>query len=788
VTRVVRWLPPQAAPCGPPAAGVVSAGLRALPAMARATARGMVTSPWAFGCTVSMPGEWMPKQVALWIRMTPVILLSTLWAPATAWAEGGQLNVLVDLEYLFSTNDSENDLTGEEINTDFSRLRQKYDIELQKEIYPFLNFRGGGVFDLINTDSTTETSLLGVNERFDTNDDERAIWLFGELNLENPLYTAGVAYRRRRFEEDLTGIPKTTDYREEYEGLFRWRPVGFPLVDLDYTHFNIWNDDEFDPRDNNLDRFILKSWYSYRDFAYDYTYTRLDDDDRVKDLKTLNQLHDARANYSRRFYGDRLLVTTGLRVNYQTLDLSGTGEYERPVFPPGDQLFRQDDDSPTVWTQAELDAALLANSIIIGSPIPPTDPASAGLYFDSPTRVDLLYLPTETGDGFANPSDIAGMSYSWTLYVSDDGLNWDARPVVDATYSRPDRRFELSIPLDEYTYIKVVAIPQPSILGTVEIRSIQALLTITVAGDGLKIEDLDQTYNLGLQWEVTDRTTASYDGFYRMVESHPFETRRTTLSNGLSLRHLFSPWLYGNARVLRTDGTEQNRGDSVDHLYTASLTADWLDTLRQTFVYSGRNNKQEDETTNTNSFLLRTDADLYEGWSADLDLGYSWKNANVDNDTTNTTMRISTDVDPNPRLNLGLDYLLSWNTETGLPSSLDHTGRFQGFWVPLRTLSFFASVGLRYKERDQRGLQIDQDYSVNWAPFPDGLLNLSLAYNHSVDTRDNRNDIFSAQMDLQLTRTTLLTVRYNVGTLADDRQTSDLQNVRVTLRSYYSSE
>ena len=148
-------------------------------------------------------------------------------------------------------------------------------------------------------------------------------------------------------------------------------------------------------------------------------------------------------------------------------------------------------------------------------------------------------------------------------------------------------------------------------------------------------------------------------------------------------------------------------------------------------------------------------------------------------------MRISTDVDPNPRLNFAFDYLLSYNTETGRSSSWDHTGRFQGFWVPLRTLSFFASLGLRYKEREAEGLELDQNYSVNWAPFPDGLLNLSLAYNHTIDTRDNESRIFSSQIDWQLTRTTLLTVRYNVGTIENDRVTNDVQNVRATFRTYY---
>jgi hypothetical protein len=728
----------------------------------------------------------MPEQVALWIRMTPVILLAVISTPATVLAEAGQLNVIVDLEYLYSESETKNDLTGEKIDTDSSRFKRKYDIELQKEIYPYLDFRAGGIFELIDTDATTVIRLPGITDRVDTDFDERSGLLFAELNLENPLYTAGTSYRRRRFEEDLTNFAKTTDHLEEYTGIFRWRPVGFPLFDLDYTHFRIWNDDDINPRDSVLDRFILNSRYGYRDFSYNYTYTRNDGDDRIEDLEALNQIHNGRMNYSTRFFGDRLLMTSGIRLNYQTLDLSGTGDFQRPVITPGAELFLQDDDSVTPWTPGDLTDALAADSIIIGSPIPPLELASAGLEFDSPTDVDTVYLLPETGDGFADPNDIAGISFSWAVYVSDDGLDWDVHPVDDAIYDRSENRFEISFPLVETFFIKVVTTPQPSISGLIEIGAVEAFTTITAAGtEGVKIEDFDQTYNFGLQWEATDRTTTSYDGFYRRQEIDPLDTKKTTLTNSVSLSHLFSPRLFGNARVLRTDATETGRRDTVDHSYTASLTADYLDTLRQTLVYSGRHDKGQRDTTSSNSILLRTDADLYEGWSADLDLGYSWMNSDEDADTTATTLRISTNVDPNPRLNFALDYRLSWNTETGEPSSLDHNARFQGFWVPLQTLSFFAAVSLRHQESQEEGLKVDQDYSVNWAPFPDGLLNLSLAYNHSIDTRDNESRIFSSQIDWQLTRTTLLTVRFNVGTLEADRRTTDVMNVRATLRTYY---
>jgi hypothetical protein len=237
--------------------------------------------------------------------------------------------------------------------------------------------------------------------------------------------------------------------------------------------------------------------------------------------------------------------------------------------------------------------------------------------------------------------------------------------------------------------------------------------------------------------------------------------------------------------VLRTDTTETDRDDAVNHAYTASITADHLDTLRQTLIYSGRHDEEGGRTSNANSIFLRTDAELYEGWSADLDLGYSWESPLDAADNTSATLRISTNVDPNPRLSFTLDYLVSWNTEKGGPSSIDQNARFQGFWNPVRTLSFFAGVALRHKESEGEGLKVAQDYSVNWAPFPDGWLNLSLAYNHSVDTNDNETRVLSPQIDWQLTRTMFLNLRFNFGTIESDTLTSDVMNIRATLRASY---
>jgi hypothetical protein len=720
--------------------------------------------------------------------MTPVILFAIASAPASVLAEGTQLSILADLEYLYSETDSEDD-DGNTLDTVFSRFEQKYDVDLQKEIYPFLSLRAGGVFELIDTDTTSKIEVNGIRSRIKSQRDARSTWLYGELNLENPLYTAGGAYRRREVVDDPGNFPASRDYRDEWAALFRWQPVGFPIFNLDFNRFHTWDDD--DERDLLLDRLILKSRYSYRDFSYDYTYTRNDAENRIGDFDTLNQIHNGNVEYSRPFFDGRLLTNAGIRLNYQTLELSGEGDFRRPATAPGVSLFRQDDVPTDFWTNAELTDARNATSITIGDLIPPGDPASAGLIFAIETEVDTVYALPDTGGSLAGPEVIASVVFTWTVYISDDGLNWNEHLGADSIYDSAENRFEISFPAVETRYVKVVTVPQSS-TDEIVIGEVQAFTTITVAGsEGFKLEDFDQTYNLGLQWAVTDRSIASYDGFFRMIETEPFDTRRTTLTNSISFRHVFNPRLFANARLLRTDTTETNRDDTVDHSYTASITADHLDTLRQTLVYSGRHNEGENETSSSNSIFLRTDADLYEGWSADLDLGYSWKNSDAGSDTTTTTLRIGTNVDPNPRLGFALDYRVSYNTESGARSGsfdsngFDHNARFQGFWVPLRTLSFFAGVSLRKEAREMEGLQVDQNYSLNWAPFPDGLLEFSLGYNYSVDTRNNESSTLSPQIDWQVTRTTFLTARLNVGSFETENRTNDVMNIRVNLRTHY---
>ena len=87
----------------------------------------------------------------------PVFLLVAALCPASVLAEGGRIRVTADLQYTLTHADTEDKRNGDETEADRSFFLQQYDVELQKELFPYLNFRTGGLFKLIDSTTTTET-------------------------------------------------------------------------------------------------------------------------------------------------------------------------------------------------------------------------------------------------------------------------------------------------------------------------------------------------------------------------------------------------------------------------------------------------------------------------------------------------------------------------------------------------------------------------------------------------------------------------------------------------------
>jgi len=719
----------------------------------------------------------MSKQSAPWILIIPALELVTALSPGAAFAQGTELRVQSYLEYIYSDIEREIKATGEKSEGDSSYFRQNYDVDLQNQIYPYLRIRGGGHYELIDSSSETDGSTTGY--------EERARRGFGQVDFTNPLYSAGTAYRYREFEFSPRDFESTNIFREEYSALWRWRPVSFPSIDLDFNHFHTW--DEEQTRDLISDLLVLKERYDYRDFHSDYTYTRSDTGDEITDEGALSQVHNAGVQYGTDFLERQVELNTAARLNYEIVEPLGSGVLRLPATSTGAAFYLLDDNDPNTLTY--VDAANPLTNVDIGQN-GPLNPVAVGLDFGPPTEVDTIHvLPLEDASDptLASPGEIAAIAggFVWTVFTSDDQLNWTEVVVTSASYSVFDNRFEIVfLPGVQTAYIKVVTTPVTNASGEIRIARLQAFTT-SVSSPGEERETITQTYNLGLRWNVSEDTTATYESFARIRDDAFLDATRTTLTNAVAVRHEFTPIFYGDAKLLRMDTIDTEMLDTTRLTYTTSLGANYLPTLQQRLIYSGTHEEQGRETGHSNSLLLRTNADIYRDWSANLDLGFSAASPLIGPDYTSTSFRLATNVAPHRTVNLTIDYLGSWDTQTEIPSSFNQNAKFQAFWIPVSTLSLFAGISLRDDQRSRQGLSVIQNYSANWTVLPDGTLQLNLAYNQNIDNRGTETRTLSPQIKWRMTRTTLLTLTFDYGKIETETDIRNVKSVHVQFRLFY---
>jgi hypothetical protein len=136
-------------------------------------------------------------------------------------------------------------------------------------------------------------------------------------------------------------------------------------------------------------------------------------------------------------------------------------------------------------------------------------------------------------------------------------------------------------------------------------------------------------------------------------------------------------------------------------------------------------------------------------------------------------------------MNLSLDFVNNATDQSGggMPASSTYTrrGDISVSYSPFNTLHLFALVQI-LAQNDQK-LQINQNYALNWSPFPEGALQFRIAYNeirNSIDNSISRN--FTSGVRWYITTRSYLDLSYQMIKSSSTSQTSDSNGVSATLR------
>jgi len=732
-----------------------------------------------------MPWPWWAKDK----RISEFALLSILLAVSICLAadKAGADSLRFRGDWEITTTDSEftNNATGERIDSSSTRTNQQYNLDFTKNLFPNLTLLGGALYELTNTDTSTD------GQDFET--DETFLRPFARLDLNTPLYQAGAEYRHTRIDNDFNGDFSTTDKQDSLITFFGYRPVGLPEITVRYNQFHSYNDD--DTRDLLEKTWQLESTYNPIDeLRLFYFYQRDEDEDRNRDTVSGNQRHTGRIDYSRQFIDNRVSMNTGYQINYNIQELPSTGFADTEISPVAG-LFSIDDtpqDGPALAVNNALIDGLLSvpTGIDIGLGGDETTLTNIGVDLGLPTDINRILLWV---DRRLTPA--VASSFTWEIYVSPDNLDtstWNlVATIAAAPFGTFDNRFELLFPTVTTRFIKVVTRPlSPIVPGSgsfpnIFVTEIEPFLRIANVEFIDELETVDHNYNLTLTGRITPRTVLGYDFFYRFREQDlsvlDDTDERSELSNGLFLRHTFNPIFSTSARILRTD-TDINEQKTVDYTYSASLRAQYIDTFNQTLTFSGTRNEQDDGTDTTNALFLRNNAILLRGWSAFLDLGYTWEDNQLVGEQTTTEVRLGTDFQPHRTLTVTLDGRRQ-TTDVQDPQIEDFTEtdyNIQAFYVPFPTISLFGKLSVRDRQ-DRRNTV--QNYSVNWSPFPDGALQFSFAYTETLRPEtDSEERSYGPAIDWTISRHLFWEAQYTISQGETDTTETDTNSLRTEFR------
>jgi hypothetical protein len=630
---------------------------------------------------------------------------------------------------------TETAIGGQNVSRDDETFTQRYSLDLLFRPYPNLQVIGGGLFE--RTDSTTHEDDLDIDGM------QRRIRPYLTATLRNAIYNAAFGYFRTR--DDLKSGPLSLgNIQESWNATFGWRPDGFPRVTGRFIRTN-----NFDPDkslvDTTSDLADLVGEYQPVDALQLYYRGAVETfDDHLQDITVDRTTQSGRVTYGDTFFDRRLEVNGEYDANHFTTDVttSGVGLVTTTLFPV---TGLRTDPNPVATPTLIVDTTLsdqntaAATVVDLGLPaVPPTRPIDIGLDLDVPKGVNLLTVWIDRD----LPLPIAN-SFSWDVYTSPDNLNWSFRQTVfPASFGALDRRFEIAFATQTTRFIKVVTQPlAASIPGSagfpdIFVTEIVAALrqpAADIRGSSAFTTDL-LTTNLRARI-LRDHPELDYELSYFRRDSTASEST-WTLSNGLSLRHVFNPVYSVAGRVAREDGREL-QGDRVTYLYTASLRAVPLPTLSSSVIASGRDSTIEGRSSDSSSLYWYTSADVYRGINTSLGLGKASVTGEDRTQTDTTQINALATLVPHPTTTLNLLYQATNGTQHGGvlagTRSLDTTATQAGVaYRPFATLYLFYS----YRLEDAAGTAQRHLWSAtaSWAPFPDGTLQVLISADESYQS------------------------------------------------------
>ena len=240
--------------------------------------------------------------------------------------------------------------------------------------------------------------------------------------------------------------------------------------------------------------------------------------------------------------------------------------------------------------------------------------------------------------------------------------------------------------------------------------------------------------NTSARFRILNVPLLYYDFSYFYDKTSDGQTTET-MSNGFSLTQRLTSMLSTTAQAAREDGTQANEKRTA-YIYDASLLATPYRTITSAIVFSGTDATVDGKTYDSDSLFLNGSANVYRGVDIGVSAGGTVETESNGEKVTSDTATLSANV--LPYKNMTWTFLLGYTTEDQtypghVPLNQDtRRGLVSLSYNPFTNLYLFGSLNATGQPAQK--IDVLQNYSLNWTPFPDGALQFRFAYNETEDT------------------------------------------------------
>ena len=752
-------------------------------------------------------------------RQTGIAVLICLIVGAAAIASADGISGYA--EYNYSLLDSESKDLSEITRSKSSVLNQRYNLTMDKDIFPTLRFFGGASFEKNDSDN----AINGV----DSSGSASRIYPTADLSYSNGAFNGGLGFTRRQESVKFNGVPSPTLFFDSYNGRFGWKPEGLPSLDVLYSTFNNYDENRTNQDSTNSSLTVSSRFKPLEnlDLSYQANYTTLTNNLAEYESQSLNQ--NLRLAYSNIFFRDRISLSSS--YNIATQDIKTANKGSGSIFlPPSlrsiDQLFLATTDitsnpaiSPSfAGFNNPSQTSSITGTVLLGSGITELR-TNIGIKsnFSAINSIRILVAISApnhvvNNDDYSDISDALLLEDPITskikIYQSSgqDGTNWTRILPVAITFgalTNPNNGilgdgFEIRLPqsVSAGTFIKVeMETVRSETLSNPFIQKITLAnaevylqeVTPLQAGQSKSSSQLSGLYNLNLKAKLLNLPLLYYDFGFNLDHTNS-DTQdlmyRYTLVNGLSLNHRFSQSLSTSARLAREDAVDPLASSRSSNTASISLSAQPLPTLTQSANYSFRQETDSDLTKKTHSLNLSNSAELYRGISFSLTAGGSLLTDTSGADQKSLTVTSGLNLLPHKTLsiNLSISDSRAWTADANQPeeSFSSQSGDLSINYNPLPNIYLFGS----YVVNAQKGrkTQTAQSIGGSWSPFRGGALLLNTSYRENIDSSGNKDRTGVQSVRWNIRSGWFLDVSYLITTNTSLSRKTDSQAFSTSLR------